>query len=322
MLWRPVRDIDLEACLDIEPRHIGAELVGRQKALAAWRWMLNSPSFDGAVFEVEIPGFGRRIVGFGSSTFVASWFANDEVDNPRPGLNARIVASIVNQQPVLLDYQQLRDANTYGQLQVALLTSVWEPDLSEVEFGEGLALMPSVFVRHYIGYRVFRILYEAIGNIEMNIHSSTTVYRFVRKYSEDRALACITRESAFSLTGSTISPLFVDRSPVLCLTEADQRFLRAAVDGLTDEELARFLNLHISSVKKRWARIFTHVSAVRPEIFGEQRDGTNDQTRGRQKRHHVLAFVREHPEELRPFDNRGTHRVPPHRMVTTKGVIS
>lgn len=313
MLWRPVRDIDLEACLDLEPRHIGAELVGRQKAIAAWRWMLNSPSFEGAVFEAETPASGRRIVGFGSSSFVSSSFANDEVENPRPGLNARIVASIVNQHPVLLDYEQLRYANTYGQLQVAVLTSVWEPCLSDAEFSELLALMPSVFVRHYAGYRIFRILYEAIGDTEMNIHGATSVSRFVRKYSADRGLACITRESAFSVTGSSVSPLFVDRLPVLRLTEADQRLLRAAVDGLTDEELARHLNLHIGAVKKRWAKIFTHLSTMLPEIFSDDRDGSELQTRGRQKRHHVLAFIREHPEELRPFDyHPGTDQIRRH----------
>ena len=322
MLWRPVRDIDLDVCLNIEPRHIGAELVRLQKALAAWRWMLNSPSFEGAVFEANTPGSRRRIVGFGSSTFVSASFADDEVENPRPGLNARIVASIVNQHPVLLDYEQLRHANTHGQLQVVVLTSVWEPSLSDAEFSEGHVLMPSVFMRHYIGYQISRILYEAIGEVEVKIHSATMVSRFVSKYGDDRALACITRESAFSVTGSSVSPLFVDRRPVLCLTEADQRLLHAAIDGLTDEELARHLNLHIGAVKKRWARIFTHLSTTLPEI-SESRDGSECATRGKQKRHHVLAFVREHPEELRPFDySDGTPQGPLRRRAISEDAIS
>jgi hypothetical protein len=318
MLWRPVRDIDLEACLDIEPRHLGAELVGQQKALAAWRWMLRSPAFEGAVFELETPDAGCEIVGFGAAAFVLSSFVNDEVENPQPGLNARIVASIVDHRPVLLDYEQLREENTNSQLQLVVLSSIWKQPLDAVEMGEGIALMGSVFVRHFIGYRISRILYEAIGENEVKVHDATGVSRFVRKYDDDRALSNITRESAFSLTGSSVSTLFVDRLPALRLTEADQRLLRAALDELTDEDLAQQLRVHVGGVKKRWSKIFDRISDVRPDILFDCHDSTDGRTRGKQKRHRVLAYIREHPEELRPFDySHGTHQSALHR----RGII-
>jgi hypothetical protein len=323
MLWRPVRDIDLQACLDLEPRHIGVELVGRQKALAAWRWMLRSPAFEGAVFELETPDGGCEIVGFGAAAFVLSSFANDEVENPQPRLNARIVASIVNQCPVLPDYAQLREENTNSQLQLVVLSSIWKSPLDADEMGEGIALMGSVFVRHFIGYRISRILYEAIGENEVKVHDATGVSRFVCKYGDDRALSNITRESAFSLTGSSVSTLFVDRLPVLRLTEADQRLLHAALDELTDEDLAQRLNVHVGRVKKRWSKIFERIAGIRPNILSDCHDSSDFRTRGKQKRHRVLAYIREHPEELRPFDySRGTHQSPLHRRGITEDVVS
>jgi hypothetical protein len=303
MFWHSVRDVDLEPCFDIEPRHLGDELVGRQKALDAWHWLLRSPAFNGAVVEMEDRSeSGREIAGFGTSVFVLSSFADGEVTNPRPGLNARIISSIVERRPVVLDYEQLREANTHSGLQLVVLsaacaTQTIPPD-SAAEF---FACMSSVFERHHIGYRIGRILYEAIGEAELRVHAATGVSRVVCQFNSERALYNITRESAMAVTGSVVSNIFIERHPVLGLGQAEQQLLLAALDDVTDEELGRHLNLHVGTVKKRWMRIFDRLSTVFPSLFGADHSACDEHARGKQKRHHVLAYIRQHPEELRPY---------------------
>ena len=69
-----------------------------------------------------------------------------------------------------------------------------------------------------------------------------------------------------------------------------------------DEELSQQLKLSIGTLKKRWEMIFDSVSTVLPQLFPAT-GPAEERIRGKQKRHHILAYVREHPEELRPYDS-------------------
>ena len=69
--------------------------------------------------------------------------------------------------------------------------------------------------------------------------------------------------------------------------------------GKTDAELSVDLGLSIEAIKRRWMSIFARVDEFKPEILN--REGPDNEGRGPQKRHRVVAYVRTHPEELRPF---------------------
>jgi DNA-binding NarL/FixJ family response regulator len=86
---------------------------------------------------------------------------------------------------------------------------------------------------------------------------------------------------------------------LLGLRSTDKELLVAALKGATDRELADDLNLTKEAVKRRWKVLFDRLEAVKPEIFGAS--VSNNGKRGPQKRHRILAYVRDHPEELRPF---------------------
>ncbi|MBV9057070.1 MAG: hypothetical protein JO351_10605, partial [Candidatus Eremiobacteraeota bacterium] len=104
MRWHRFGDADLDACFALLPHHMGAETVGVGRALESWRRLVRSPSFDGAIFEEEAWGSGTRLLGCGAAAFVRSSFADEELANPRPGLNARIISSIADGTPVVLTY--------------------------------------------------------------------------------------------------------------------------------------------------------------------------------------------------------------------------
>src|SRR5262245_46725555 len=101
MFWRQTTKDDLETWLAISPSQIGHELVGRDRARAAWRMLMKSPSFLGATIVSEIAIGDHQIMGFGSGVFVSRAFLDRELAKPAPYLNARIIASVAEGCPVV-----------------------------------------------------------------------------------------------------------------------------------------------------------------------------------------------------------------------------
>jgi len=323
MIWRDLRDEDLISCLNVDPSRIGAELAGYDRAIEAWKHIIGSCSFQSAVIEAEPPVAGRRIVAFGASVFVTRAFADDEISNPRPGLNARIIASVAAGQSVVLSDDQLRRANTDSGLDLVVLYPQWRKGILSVEqISEVKTLLASAFLEAHRGFRLNRFITESLDEVERRSYAEAsgtfrTVSDFAGFYAEHpdtiwttgRSLAVVTREEAFCVPWHIVAILFQYREPVLGLADSDQRLLIAALNGLTDEELAHSLNMPLSAVKKRWRSLFERASA-HPHLFPELSDGIFDPGRGWKKRQYILTYVREHPEELRPFHHGDRRRKP------------
>ena len=108
-------------------------------------------------------------------------------------------------------------------------------------------------------------------------------------------------ELASSRFGSWASGLFLQSVPALGLSRSEQRLLDAALRGLTDEELAIELQVSLSAIKKTWRSIYSRVEHAGLPILPALTESREDGDRGKGKRHRLLNYVREHPEELRPF---------------------
>jgi len=129
---------------------------------------------------------------------------------------------------------------------------------------------------------------------------ATGTYRIVAEFREsESALAVVTRESVLTAPYSVAATMYRYQPPVLRLSPAEQRLLAAALTGKTDAELSADLGLSVEAVKKRWLSIFDRVDEFKPGILNRA-EADND-ARGPQKRHRVIAYIRSHPEELRPF---------------------
>jgi DNA-binding NarL/FixJ family response regulator len=90
--------------------------------------------------------------------------------------------------------------------------------------------------------------------------------------------------------------------PRLAFTQGEKDLLEAATDGLDDVGASSELGLTLSAIKKRWGSIFERVAAKMPDLCPSD----SSDTRGIQKRNRILTYVRQHPEELRPFDEATT----------------
>lgn len=91
------------ACLDVKPARRGEALIGREAALNVWHLLLDHAAFRYAAIESDPPVKGHRMIGFGASVFVTPDFADNELANPRPDINSRVVESVHTGKSVLAD---------------------------------------------------------------------------------------------------------------------------------------------------------------------------------------------------------------------------
>jgi DNA-binding CsgD family transcriptional regulator len=301
MYWRPISDSDLTECLEIQPACLGDQIAGRSTALRVWKGLLHEPSFLANVIESERAIAGHRIVACGMGVFVTKSFADHEIKNPRSGLNSRIVAAVASGDSPLLSRAQIAAGNAGAGIDFVNMYGTWrEGILNNDQLSEVHALLGTSFVEHFAGYRFNRVLKEAVGQSSIALALATGTYRIVAEFNKsESALAVATRESVLAAPYSVAAALYRYQTPELHLRPAEQSLLIAALAGKTDAELSEELGLSIEAIKKRWMSIFDRIDEFKPEILS--REGADSDGRGPQKRHRVVAYIRNHPEELRPF---------------------
>jgi hypothetical protein len=301
MYWRPISEADLGECLEIQPSCMGDQIVGRGTALRVWKGFLHDPSFLANVIESERPIAGQSIVACGMGVFVTKAFADSEIRGPRPGLNSRIIAGVASGESPLLSRAQIAVGNAGEGIDFVNMYGTWREGIMNTDqLSEVHALLGTSFVEHFAGYRFNRVLKEAVGESSIALARATGTYRIVAEYKNTKsALVVATRESVLTAPYSVAAALYRYQAPELRLRPAEQNLLVAALAGKTDAELSNDLGLSIEAIKKRWMSIFDRIDEFKPEILS--RTGADSDGRGPQKRHRVVAYIRSHPEELRPF---------------------
>jgi DNA-binding CsgD family transcriptional regulator len=311
--WRKTQASDLGKCLRLHPAKNGSEIVGHSRALRAWQQLFETSHATRSGL-VEMNDKGRvEIVGFGLASFVKKNFAEDEVRNPRPGLNSRIIESIVNGNSVIATLAEIRHANTHGDLQQVILETSWKNgSLTAVQVDEVRVLLGRAYQELFAGYRLSRILTEMVDELDLwhvrGLSSFRVVDRFEdfrrrnpeTKWNSDRALLEVTLDTMRADPHSIAAGLFQHHvPPQFGFTEGEQALLELALEGADDVSIAKSLSLSVPAIKRRWTNIFERVGSIRPDLCPLDGNGT----RGIQKRQRILTYARSHPEELRPFES-------------------
>jgi hypothetical protein len=77
--------------------------------------------------------------------------------------------------------------------------------------------------------------------------------------------------------------------------------LLSALSGGTDKEVHDDLGASLSTVKNTWRSIYNRAALRLPELFlDHSKTDVQSAERGKEKKRYLLAYLREHPEELRP----------------------
>jgi len=214
--------------------------------------------------------------------------------------------------PAALSDAQLRRDNTHEGLNMVGLFTMWRQNVMTPEqIMEVRVAVASASREFHAGYRLRRLLMEATDFTDDGVRRAWVAFRrvstFENYYAEspatwgrDRALYVMESVDALAVPGTHAAYVFHYREPVLHLRDADQQLLEVALRGSTDEETCKDLGMKLPAIKKRWAALFQHVAKIKPELLPTIEGDGDRQTRGPQKRHRLLAYLREHPEEIRP----------------------
>lgn len=310
--WRKTQTCDLAQCLQLHPAKNGAEIVGSVRAEKAWQQLFEmSHATRSAVVEMHRKD-RVEIVGFGFASFVKKSFAEEEVRNPTPGLNSRIIESIVNGNSVIATFAEVREANTRGDLQQVILDTSWKDGpLTAAQVDEVRVLLGRSYQELFAGYRFSRILSEMVderdlwhvrGHRSLRVADRFEEFRRANPetaWNPDRLLLEATLDSMREDPHSIAAGLFQHHvPPQFAFAPGEQELLELALEGAGDISISKSLFVTLAAIKRRWSNIFERVGSVKPDLCPLDGNGT----RGIQKRQRILAYVRTHPEELRPFD--------------------
>jgi hypothetical protein len=284
---------------------------------AAIRAVLASGVIKVIVFE-EFLTSTPRFLGAGIGVFVSNAFLQEAKTTPMFWVGPELVKRIANGKSPLLSEADFRDANST----VGLNLLVWHLSIHPQDFlisGIGTTVMSS-FDQTFRGLRLREVLGQAdcfehlhsmrdAGGMYFD-HTRGAYIEFpavqIQHFSDLPRSAGISRDLALTRGTSWLSSLFGSYVPPrLSLSQSEQRLLRAALDGKTDEELADPLGISIYAVKMKWRMIYERAAACLPDIFAESAGADKEaHHRGKEKKQHLLDYVRKHPEELLPVSRK------------------
>jgi hypothetical protein len=318
--YRQMGPADVRECVSLIAAH---PVIGPRygKAIAdlsaAWLRLLDYEAKSTVVFE-ELQDGRVRIFGVGVSVFVNDDFVREVKTPPLFWIGPELARRIARGNSPLLSDRALREANASGGLN--LLT--WEGCIRPEDAGraETYNKMILAFIEEHRGFlwkEVIGAQAHSAEALRSMLKSGGALFdpvksRWVDSPEKDPHevverphLIGLDREIALSRPGSWVGGLFDYEPPHCGFSHGEQRLLISALGGETDEQLARALGISRNAIKKAWRSIYDRIARCLPELVqGESRLDTSMSERGKEKKHRLLGYLREHPEELRPISRK------------------
>jgi hypothetical protein len=279
---------------------------------ATWKSLLRSDSLITSVLEDKEAPLPHP-QAFGISAFVTDGFLR-QCKTPLPlWIGPELVRRASRNDSPILTPKQVRDANSRDGLNLVVWTGIVSP-LREEDRTRWVTELTNAFMQEHRGFKLKEAVTQPpdVATVRVVLNSGAFPWRsgdgcYVDAGDLDleKLIRCpfilgANREVATRTMGTWASTLFLYNHPSIYFRPAEQRLLRAAMKGSTDEELSNELGVSLSFVKKTWHSIYERAAEKMPDLQQERVDGPVAQ-RGKEKKQRVLAYVRNYPEELRPM---------------------
>lgn len=322
MRFRLGRASDIAACVALvreeECFQASASVWGALESI--WGRLVRADAALFAVWEdTPLSQKGPRLHGFGLNAFVRQSVASDWHERPRPYQVATLYERWLAGESVMLEGDEIALANASVGLDLAVLHCVFTPrHAGSSTLRDLVPVMADAWAFCHSGYRISRVLHEAYGpdHAEMVM---TAGLRVVTAFDGHAALAGVAPERRPTLLGVELGDqrhhsvqlarmgLADPPPPRFGFTRAQQRLLLHALMGESDRRIAGLLHVADDTVKKTWDAIFRRVADAAPALL--QPDATDTRVtdadaqprRGPEKRRILLAYLRGHMQELRPW---------------------
>ncbi|HVZ79890.1 MAG TPA: hypothetical protein VHE12_03715 [bacterium] len=311
---RPIGLQDLETCLSYLREGFAFDGPRRRKLLSLWEELSRSGNWITVAVEDRRRRPGERLIGFGMSVFVTDAFAQRALKG-QPFLSRAFLDQWEKGDRPYLSKDEVAQANAGPGLNLMVLHYGWNSNVPPEDVQRAQLLQTERFIHQHAGYKAKEYLQEVFGPelLAFVLGAGSTLRHDYQGARWKRSLAGVPKKDRPALVGfrpeemkdqpGTAAAMFQAKAvpPRFFLAPSEQEMLVGALEGKTDEELARSLDLSPWTVKKRWQSVYLKVKKADPDLLGSK--GPTDRTeegRNRQRRRYLVDYLRHHPEELRP----------------------
>lgn len=249
-----------------------------------------------------------KLVGFGMSVFASDDFT-ERVLAGRPFLSRAFLEEWESGARPFLNTKEVAEANARDGLNLIILHYGWCKDVSPEDMAAIQIVQTERFMIEHAGYLTKEYVHEVFGAQlrDFMLAGGMAVKQDYREDTWRDAIARVSEENWPYLTSfgaetsraGTLASIFRTKGtrPRFGFSPGEQRLLLLALEGRSDEELAAGLDLSAWTVKKRWQSVYAKVDAIDPSVAASP----HQDDKLRQRRRFLLAHLREHFEELRPY---------------------
>jgi DNA-binding CsgD family transcriptional regulator len=282
-----------------------------------WGAMLLQGMMKLSLVEDRARPLGSRIVSFNAIVFATDEFCSEARSTFPPYVSVDLARKYLSRRLPVLNREQVARANACCGVNVLLCFEGWAYDgLSREQFLALREKQTEALRLAVAGYRVKEFLADQIGekNLYWMLDAGTRVRRdymdWFRRTNVPKPessqwpwLVGLTKDEAFANPGSSMARLFIYTPPRFHFSRSQQVLLQHALMGETSEKLADSLSLSRWTVKRRWRTIYERVGDVDRELLAPSIACSVDaSSRGAERRRHLLNYLRQHLEELRPYN--------------------
>jgi DNA-binding CsgD family transcriptional regulator len=282
-----------------------------------WRAMLSKGAMKLFLVEDRARPLDSRVISFSTIVFVNDEFCSETRSTLAPYLSIDLARRYLSHQLPVLNREQVARANAEDGLNVVMCFEGRVCDDFSPEQVLALREKQSEALRLALsGYRVKEFLAEAVGReasqwmLDAGAYVRRDYSNYFRKHgvpvskSPRRPLLVgLTKAQAVANPGSLVAGLFAYTRPRFHFSRSQRMLLQHALMGETCEALATSLCISPWTVKKHWHAIYDRVADVDRELLPPSTAyGPHISSRGAERRRHLLRYLRQHAEELRPYE--------------------
>lgn len=318
--YRTMEPKDVRECADIIAAHpvigprYGSQIGDLHKA---WLRLLACEAANTNVFQ-ESDDPRAPICFVGISLFVSDDFVREMKTPPLRWIGPELMKRILTGNSPVLSDRQFREANSRGGLNLLVWEGCIRPEFeTNIEIPR---LVMSGFIEVHSGFllkEAISVQTESVQRFLWTFQTGGLLWNpvsdaYEKSFSTDPSeiiknphILGTSREAELnnreSWSATWVGSLFDYHPPRCGFRPSEQRMLLMALGGGTDDELSEELGISIPTVKKMWLSVYRRVDQILPELIpGHAQPEVELTQRGKEKKRHLLNYLRKHPEELRP----------------------
>ncbi|WP_183042013.1 hypothetical protein [Rhizobium sp. AG855] len=275
---------------------------------ATFARLIDAEAIRTGCIELQQPDGGWLLGATGLSAFIDEATTRSWLAEPRANFPALLLQRALTGSTAFLTPSEIGRANSGDGLNLFILGFSYSLSPQSPLLPPLLTRAIGHFVSCHQGYKLLRLMREDPAPIaEMFLRSGMrALAHFDPEPGQDVGRVAMVMERSETMPLFPNSPatmLFQFVPPQIGFSPSERRILHLALEGLSDGDLASELSISPHTLKRSWRVIFDRALSAAPLIFGSLAEPRDSQgVRGQEKRRHLLQYLRDNPQELRPYD--------------------